>query len=743
VPLNSSRWAFGLICFVAAAVTIVVTQDVNTTMIVAWAILCALVVLVTVRMLLLLREQQTTNELDQKLASELAALGTANSVDQIRVQLTDSASALLPLGHGCRLLQHSPDNRTSDVFPLPENLTTSDAHFLVVDAAEPLPPARAQVLSTLVRDAGLIGASVEGVAATAKQESEREANERLAVSERRFRALVQNSNDVVIVMDEVGCVKFATESTERTLGYHVDELMDQPLSRILHEKDRAAAERFFFSVVDGAAHQRRYEFRGLTAAGEVRLYESVVTDMREVEGIEGFVLNAADVTDRRRLERDLKDAETIDPLTMQYNRKAFLDEIDIANRRASVTGDPIAVAIIDLDDFKTINDALGPVQADRALVEVAHRIRQSVGVNDVIARLSGDEFGILLADIDSSMGAVAEVERILRELVAPLTISDFTITAKATAGVFVDSSGLEDAIGFLKNADTALTVAKGTNRGSAVLFEDTMAEAVEQRLDLRTTLEIALETRGLRLAYQPIIDTFTGQIVSLEALARWTHPDRGEISPNVFIPIAESSGLISRLGDWALKTACKQVVAWDKAGYSFFTVSVNVSGHQLREDDYIQRVREILDATGVDPTRIIVEITESVLIDDTDFVASRIRSLRELGLALAIDDFGTGYSSLSYLQRYEFDYLKIDSGFVRPLGNDDDAQEREIVSAIVQLAQGLGAITVAEGIENVEEMTALEKLGCDRLQGFLFYRPIEVEAIEGALASSIDEAQAA
>jgi len=252
-----------------------------------------------------------------------------------------------------------------------------------------------------------------------------------------------------------------------------------------------------------------------------------------------------------------------------------------------------------------------------------------------------------------------------------------------------------------------------------------------------------LETRGLRLAYQPIIDTFTGQIVSLEALARWTHPDRGEISPNVFIPIAESSGLISRLGDWALKTACKQVVAWDKAGYSFFTVSVNVSGHQLREDDYIQRVREILDATGVDPTRIIVEITESVLIDDTDFVASRIRSLRELGLALAIDDFGTGYSSLSYLQRYEFDYLKIDSGFVRPLGNDDDAQEREIVSAIVQLAQGLGAITVAEGIENVEEMTALEKLGCDRLQGFLFYRPIEVEAIEGALASSIDEAQAA
>ena len=260
-----------------------------------------------------------------------------------------------------------------------------------------------------------------------------------------------------------------------------------------------------------------------------------------------------------------------------------------------------------------------------------------------------------------------------------------------------------------------------------------MGQEVSERIELRNLLQDALKTKKLRLAYQPIVDIDTGEIAALEALSRWQDDSRGNISPATFIPIAESAGMITELGEWALRTACEQVVEWARQGYDDFTVSVNMSGHQLREENVITKVSRILRETKVDPARITIEITESVLIDDTDFIAHRIRALRELGLRLAIDDFGTGYSSLSYLRRYEFDVLKIDRSFVIPLADDANKREREIVNAMIKLAQALGAITVAEGIEEAEEYGVLRTLGCDLAQGYLFWYPMESYEVIPAL----------
>ncbi|MGI9606609.1 MAG: putative bifunctional diguanylate cyclase/phosphodiesterase [Acidimicrobiales bacterium] len=558
---------------------------------------------------------------------------------------------------------------------------------------------------------------------------ERNAQAAIVASERRFRSLVQHASDIVIVLDNEGNVEYISDSVEVSLGHGVDAFMGQSLLWVIHEKDRDAGLQQFDSVVSSPGQQERIEFRALHADGSIRLFESLMTDMRHIDEVSGIVLNVSDMTERRSLERDLRDAETIDPLTLQLNRKAFLDEVNTALRRASVTGDAVAIAIIDLDDFKTINDALGPMLADRALVETAQRIRRAVRVGDVVARLSGDEFGVLMPDGYSQLEAVAATERIMAELRLDFSLEGHSVQLESTAGLAMDVGGSELATHLLRSADTALSLAKTAARGQAMMFEESMGEAVSERLTLRAALDSAIDDGGLRLAYQPIISVESGNIVSMEALARWNHAERGNISPGVFIPIAEESTAIIRLGEWALRSACNQVQTWEAEGLDGFTVSVNMSGHQLREDAVISRVATILEETAVDPARIIIEITESVLIDDTDFIAHRIRLLRELGVGLAIDDFGTGYSSLSYLQRYEFDYLKIDRAFVVPLADERRFKEREIVAAIINLARGLGATTVAEGIEGLPEYGVLRTLGCDRAQGFLFHRPMEVGQI--------------
>ena len=495
-------------------------------------------------------------------------------------------------------------------------------------------------------------------------------------------------------------------------------------------------------MLDGTELHEAHEFRAIHADGSVRLLQCVITDMRDVADIDGLVMNATDVTDQRTLERSLRNAETIDPLTLLLNRNSFLRETETAIRRASISTTSVAMAIINLDGFRLINEAYGTAIADEVLVELAHRVRQGVRTEDVVARLNGDEFGILMPTGYTNTEAQALVERILAELSETVLAGSRPVVLRATAGLTIDSELNSSAIELIRNADTALDAAKQTARGGVVHFDAAMSEEISEKVEVRNRLQDAIRGERLNLNYQPIVDIEHGRIVSLEALSRWTDSERGEISPSVFIPIAESSGMISELGEWALREACTQVVDWAADGYDEFTVSVNMSGHQLREENVIGRVRHILNETKVDPSRIMIEITESVLIDDTDFIADRIRALRDLGVGLAIDDFGTGYSSLSYLRRYEFDVLKIDRSFVIPLADDSHKREREIVNAMIKLAQALGAVTVAEGVEENEEYAVLRTLGCDHAQGFLFFTPLKAEQIPSVLRGEAQTAAA-
>lgn len=685
-----------------------------------------LVAAVAIRLTRLMRTLQRSADAERRLANELSTL-IETPAHELTGSLVLCAQRLFdPVVQ----FRHSERDAPGGI-QLPDSLGASTPSFLV--PARPLEAYEQRMVESLARDAGATATETRLQAERARIHAEKRERQAIERSELRFRALVQNSSDVVAVIDLDGAVSYISESSEKLLGYAPSEFLGKNLEWVAHENDWEFARNYLRATLSGTESHQEHEVRALHANGSVRLLECVITDMRDVEGVEGLVVNVTDVTEKRTLERHLRDAETTDALTLLLNRNAFIREADAAIRRSSVSNSGVAMAIINLDDFRLINEGYGTSIADEVLIELSHRVRQAVRSEDSVARLNGDEFGILMPDGYSIVEAENVIERILEELTEPVDVAGSTIALRATAGLVMTDDDSATGISLLRDADTALDAAKQTNRGGLLKFDDAMGEEVSERVLLRNKLNEAIRTNRLRLAFQPIVDIETGSIVSMEALSRWHDDDRGDIPPNTFIPIAEATGMISELGEWALRTACTHVVEWAQHGFDNFTVSVNMSGHQLREENMIAEVQRVLDETGVDPSRITIEITESVLIDDTDFIAERIRALRELGLRLAIDDFGTGYSSLSYLRRYEFDVLKIDRSFVIPLANDVNKREREIVNAMIKLAQALGAITVAEGIEENEEYAVLRTLGCDHAQGFLFWRPIEGDDVLGVL----------
>jgi len=327
----------------------------------------------------------------------------------------------------------------------------------------------------------------------------------------------------------------------------------------------------------------------------------------------------------------------------------------------------------------------------------------------------------------SAADAVVTVERLLDSLAQPMNLESGEIQIQANAGIVFSFDSNAEALGLLRDADIALSAAKRTDTAGVVLFEPEMAAQATEQMELRSGIGPGMANGEFRLVYQPVVEVETGRIRSLEALARWTHPRLGPVSPLTFITLAEQSGQINDFGDWALRSACRQLASWESQGLGSFRVGVNMSVYQLHQPDIVNRTEAIVRSEGAKPEQVVIEITESVLIDNGTLVAERMRSLRSRGFSLAIDDFGTGYSSLGYLQRYEFDILKIDKVFVDPLGDPTKQREREVVSSIIALARGLGAVTVAEGIEDESQLATLRELGCDYAQGYLMFRPAEVD----------------
>ena len=437
------------------------------------------------------------------------------------------------------------------------------------------------------------------------------------------------------------------------------------------------------------------------------------------------------VDDIRRSEEQITHQAFHDPLTGLANRALFLDRVSHALSRSFRQAAPLAVLFIDLDDFKKVNDSLGHPSGDRLLRIAAERLCICVRASDTVARLGGDEFAILVEEARSQTEILAIADRVAAAFRSPFHIQDSELFVSATIGVA--PAGMDDTPDdILRNADVAMYFAKTRGKSSTAVFEPWMQAAARERLQLEADMRRALDREEFTLHYQPIVKLETGDIIGMEALLRWRHPERGLMPPGDFIPLAEETGLIVPLGGWVLEEACRQGRLWQHANPSAtpFKVTVNLSGRQLQEPEVVSTIRAALNNSDLPPSSLVLEITESVLMQHLDITLTRLKELKELGVSLAIDDFGTGYSSLGYLQRFPIDILKIDKAFVDVVGSDTDAA---LARAVIALGDSLGMRTVAEGIESAAQLDGLRDLGCTLGQGFYFARPIPAAAVDELL----------
>ena len=403
-------------------------------------------------------------------------------------------------------------------------------------------------------------------------------------------------------------------------------------------------------------------------------------------------------------------------------------EAFVAQRKDGV----VSVLFVDLDDFKFINDSLGHQVGDELLVAVAARLESCVRTNDLVARLSGDEFAVLLESAVDRQDAVAVAQRVQDSLESPVIIDDREITISASVGIAVERrSNIERAETILRAADTAMYRAKHKGKGRFEFFEQGMHLEAIERLDLKTDLQVALERGQFELNYQPIVAMADEKVSGVEALIRWNHPTRGYVMPDRFIQLAEQTGQIVPIGRWVLNEACNQVMRWRKEHPDSAprTVAVNLSVRQLHDPKLLEDVADALYASGLEPEALTLEITESMLIEETDRGSRALDQLKAMKVKIAIDDFGTGYSSLSYLKRFPVDTIKIDKSFVAEM--ETSTTSAALVKAVVDLAHNLGVVTVAEGIENADQKARIQELGCTYGQGYLFARPLTAGADRG------------
>ncbi len=443
------------------------------------------------------------------------------------------------------------------------------------------------------------------------------------------------------------------------------------------------------------------------------------------------------VTQLSVLQEQLHHQAYHDPLTSLANRSLFTDKVreTIAERRGE-----LAVLFIDLDDFKTVNDSLGHAAGDELLVSVASRLRACLRPEDLVARLGGDEFAVMVEDPhDAEAAAVKVARRIMEAFVLPVGVGSESVAVYVSVGIATSHGGDFSAEEMIRNADVAMYKAKTTGKGHFQVFHPSMGAAVLERHGLKEELRLAIERQELTLYFQPIVDLDTGWLVAEEALVRWEHPRRGVVGPSEFVPLAEETGLILSLGQYVLEEACRQARRWqasaaaDPTGATEVAVHVNLSAVELRDPELVDRVQQTLAEAHVDPRSLVFEITETVLLDDSERVSAAIGELRALGVRFALDDFGTGYSSLSYLHTLPFDMLKIAKSFVDGLARG--GREASFVRMIIELARTLGVTVIAEGIETQEQVDALVALECDLGQGFHLGRPEPVRA-ELALRSA-------
>ncbi len=504
----------------------------------------------------------------------------------------------------------------------------------------------------------------------------------------------------------------------------------------------------FVNPDDVVKVQQAYNTMHVTGKGECEVqamrrdgtmfYTEVVMVFARGEG-GGHYRFIKDVTERKQLEAKVEYQAYHDALTGLPNRAMFMEKLMHAQTKAQEFQRGIAVIFLDLDNFKMVNDSMGHEAGDQLLITLAERLRQCVRPGDLVSRLGGDEFTVLMENINVEQDAVRIAERIVQSLHESVTLAGQEFFPSGSVGIACVNDASKSPDDILRDADTAMYQVKANGKSGYVVFDQSMNEKVVERVELENGLRQALQNGEIIVYYQPIVTLRTGRIIGFEALARWQHPTKGMIPPVKFIPVAEESGLISQLGYAILETACIETKGWQTQmrSESPLIINVNLSGKQLQQPDVVERVAEIIERTGIAPATLKLEITESVLMDE---IVDKLHQLKALGIKLAIDDFGTGYSSMSSISAYPVDTVKIDKAFISRLGQQSEASA--IVGAIIMLSKTMKMDIVAEGIEINAQLEHLKGLGCDMGQGYFFARPLPTDEVLAHLkAAEIDQQQ--
>ena len=570
-----------------------------------------------------------------------------------------------------------------------------------------------------------LGESVNALARSLQLQRERESDLRLAAQ------VIDKAAEGVVITDSQGIIRSVNPAFTKITGYAPEEVTGKTPALLKSGRHDPA---FYQAMWDTLRQTGVWQGELWNRRKDGKVYSewlNISTIHDEHGYLAHYVGIFVDTTKEHQAREHLRRLAYHDPLSGLPNRQLFNDQLDLSLLNAQRDGRAVAVLFIDLDRFKDINDTLGHTFGDRLLPLVAARLKRCLRAADTLARLGGDEFTVILHDLEHPEYAHNVAGKILESFADPFKLDGRVCYLSASIGISVSPEHGDDRESLLKHADVAMYRAKQEGRNRCCLYSAKMNERSLERLDLENDLRNAVENRDLHVVFQPQVETLSGKLVGVEALARWHHPTHGWISPAVFIPIAENIGLIGQIGEWVLRMACNQTQQWTATGLGPLRVAVNISGRQLRDNRLLGVVLEALEESGLDPCCLKLELTESVLMENAELAAATLDSIREMGVQISIDDFGTGYSSLSYLKQFAISELKVDRSFIQGIPNDSD--NGAIATAIIVMAHALGLTVTAEGVETDDQAMFLRKRGCDLLQGYLFGAPMPTSEISRLL----------